>query len=83
MIVTLPIVLLILDFWPLRRLQEKDCGNCRPASLCWLLMEKIPLFLFTLASCVITWLVQQQGGAIDELGQFPLTLELLMSLSTI
>ena len=77
MIVTLPIVLLILDFWPLGRMQtgrsETVCGDCRPMSLSRLIAEKIPLFLLVFASCIITYLVQQKGGAVDKLGEFPLT----------
>jgi tetratricopeptide (TPR) repeat protein len=69
MIVTLPIVLLVLDFWPIGRLSfaanhkaTPDAG--RPASLFRLVLEKSPLFLLTLASCVITFLVQKNGGAV-------------------
>jgi protein O-mannosyl-transferase len=74
MIVTLPIVLLALDFWPLGRLSRGSVGRTapkavtgtfRPASLPWLIMEKTPLFALTLASCVVTFLVQQSGGAME------------------
>jgi protein O-mannosyl-transferase len=55
MLVTLPFVLLLLDYWPLRR---KD-GPKR------LLTEKIPFFLLAAASSVVTYLVQQKGGAVS------------------
>ena len=55
MLVTLPFVLLRLDYWPLRRL---TAANIRP-----LVLEKTPFFLLTIASCVVTFLVQKQSGA--------------------
>jgi protein O-mannosyl-transferase len=59
MIVSLPLVLLLLDDWPLRRL-----GAGKPAAL---LLEKAPLFLLAAASSVVTYLVQQAGGAVGAL----------------
>lgn len=55
MLVTLPFVLLLLDYWPLNRF---TLAQLRP-----LLVEKIPFFLLTVASSVITYLVQKQAGA--------------------
>jgi protein O-mannosyl-transferase len=57
MLVTVPLVLLLLDYWPLRREQS------------WpkLLTEKIPLFVLSAASCFITLLVQRGNTAIDQL----------------
>ncbi|MBN1787596.1 MAG: glycosyltransferase family 39 protein [Sedimentisphaerales bacterium] len=61
MLVTLPFVLLLLDYWPLERISLKDNSK---RSLSHLLIEKIPLFLMTLASCIVTYIVQQQAGAV-------------------
>jgi len=55
MVVTLPFVLLLLDFWPLGRMRSAECGVRRIASL---LLEKIPFFALSLASCLITYRVQ-------------------------
>jgi hypothetical protein len=55
MVVTLPFVLLLLDFWPLGRMRSAECGVRSIASL---LIEKIPFFALTLASCFITYRVQ-------------------------
>ena len=52
MLVTLPFVLLLLDYWPLQRKFSK-----------WLLIEKIPFFICSFVSSVITYFVQQRGGA--------------------
>lgn len=57
MLVTVPFVLLLLDYWPLARLQD---GAGRPATTIGrLLAEKIPLLLLSAAACVITMLVQK------------------------
>jgi len=53
MLVTLPCLLLLLDFWPAGRL-------CRQ-SLPRLLLEKLPLLVLSAASCRITWIAQQTG----------------------
>ncbi|MEE9279689.1 MAG: tetratricopeptide repeat protein [Myxococcota bacterium] len=73
MLVTLPFVLLLLDYWPLRRL-----GN--PASpvdwtrLKLLTLEKLPLMLLAAGSSWITWIAQSRGGAVVELEELSLGL---------
>jgi len=62
MIVTLPLLFVLLDIWPLGRGPR------------W--REKIPLFAMAAASAVITFLVQQAGGAVRTAEQFPLPLRL-------
>ena len=64
MLVTLPFVMLLLDFWPLQRLN--------PATLPRLLIEKIPFFLLTAASSVVTYLVQRSGSAVISLSALPM-----------
>jgi Flp pilus assembly protein TadD len=63
MLVTWPFVMLLLDYWPLQRLS--------PATLKQLLVEKIPAFLLTAASCVVTYYAQNTG-AVRSLTQVPL-----------
>jgi hypothetical protein len=58
MVVTLPFVLLLLDFWPLQRFTIYDLRF----TITRLIGEKIPFFALTIASCIITRLVQ--GGAL-------------------
>ncbi|MGC4073583.1 MAG: tetratricopeptide repeat protein [Nibricoccus sp.] len=69
MLVTLPCVLLLLDFWPLRRVTFADSGDAR-RKLPGLLREKIPFLFLSLTSCVVTLLAQQRGGAIRSLESF-------------
>jgi tetratricopeptide (TPR) repeat protein len=59
MVVTLPFVLLLLDFWPLNRIRIAECGLRSAGAL---LLEKLPFFALTITSCIITRLVQ--GGAL-------------------
>ena len=61
MLVTLPCVLLLLDYWPLGRLE------LRVDSIRSRVVEKLPLFGLALGSSVVTWLAQVQSGALASL----------------
>ena len=64
MLVTLPFVLLLLDYWPLRRLAQTASGKSQIRSkLSPLLFEKLPLLALAAASCLTTFLIQKTGGA--------------------
>jgi tetratricopeptide (TPR) repeat protein len=65
MLVTLPCVLLLLDYWPLGRWPHGT------VPLRWLIVEKLPLFALVLASSIMTFLAQEQGGAIAPLELIP------------
>ena len=58
MLVTLPFVLLLLDFWPLGRFQSGG-------TLFRLVAEKVPLFALAAASSVVTFVAQRQEGAMS------------------
>ena len=65
MLVTLPFVLLLLDYWPLRRVENWS----RPTSvfpvvqipLSRIVVEKLPLMAMSLGSCIITMVAQNQA----------------------
>jgi Flp pilus assembly protein TadD len=73
MVVTLPCVLLLLDFWPLRRIQGWDALSTRSLSatafrvpqarLSRVVLEKLPLFALSAASGVVTIFAQRTYGA--------------------
>ena len=65
MLVTLPLVLLLLDYWPLSRMRSGKAA----LALVW---EKIPLLAVCAASSVVTMLVQQAGGSVSQLEAAPL-----------
>ncbi len=110
MLVTLPFVLLLLDYWPLRRFQpgkvaqeiraaanrpvsadrKKDKARKKQATAAgaltaqkpaarpdpWagirpLFWEKIPFFILTALSCLVTFTAQQQAGAVRSIEAFP------------
>jgi hypothetical protein len=56
MLVTLPLILLLLDYWPLKRSNWKR-----------LILEKIPLFVLTAIACIIVLRTQQAIGAVAML----------------
>ncbi len=58
-LVTVPFVLLLLDYWPLRRLSFAGVDKTSSAGWKMEILEKIPFLLLTAASCVATLLAQQ------------------------
>jgi hypothetical protein len=66
MLVTLPFVLLLLDFWPLGRVSFQTRSN-----LPKLIGEKVPLLILAAMSSVVTVIVQQSGGAMAGLTAVP------------
>ncbi len=69
MLVTLPFVMLLLDFWPLQRF---SLSAFRFPLFLRLVLEKWPFFLFTAVSCIVTFFAQHGGGAVVPLELVPL-----------
>jgi len=69
MLVTLPFVLLLLDYWPLERIE-------RNRAFSKLLIEKLPLFALSAIISVITFKAQQAGHALHAAMQFPFAVRL-------
>jgi protein O-mannosyl-transferase len=101
MLVTLPFVLLLLDYWPLKRFKQRAVSQAiagptgemhvdqreenaeRQTGLKYqwslirsLLMEKIPLFVLAVLSCIVTYIVQQKAGAVAAIAVFPLNVRI-------
>jgi len=85
MLVTLPLVLLLLDYWPLGRLQiggshsahnllveVSDTGKQKKSSALRLVLEKFPLFALAAISSVVTLIAQQRGGALGSVDLYPI-----------
>lgn len=64
MLVTLPIILLLLDWWPLGRLSSQVVAP--RAMLFRLTVEKIPFLLLSVCSSVITFMVQDAAGTVSQ-----------------
>jgi tetratricopeptide (TPR) repeat protein len=86
MVVTLPFVLLLLDYWPLERFQphlwlssnhsprsKSYSASERGMSILRLVLEKTPLFVLAAIVSVMTFLAQQSSGAAKSMAQYPLT----------
>jgi protein O-mannosyl-transferase len=89
MLVTLPLALLLLDYWPLGRFQQDGPGvkgksrTRRGAPLKQyvpvffrLVREKIPLLMVAAASSVMTYVVQQRGAAVSTLEGLPISVRI-------
>ncbi|MGC2108275.1 MAG: tetratricopeptide repeat protein [Candidatus Korobacteraceae bacterium] len=81
-IITLPFLLLLWDYWPLERMSLRADGQGKqavlypPRSFVQLVVEKIPLFVISAVSAVVTVKAQAAGHAVQSLGKFPFGLRL-------
>jgi tetratricopeptide (TPR) repeat protein len=69
MLVTLPFVLLLMDYWPLRRVENlatNDKSGFHRARWPWLALEKVPFLILTVISCVLTFRAQSTAGAVAK-----------------
>ncbi len=72
MAVTLPLVLLILDWYPLQKL--------RPGDTMWMTIRgKLPFFALSFISSILTILAQKSGGAVATIDSLPLSVRMLVA----
>jgi Tfp pilus assembly protein PilF len=83
MLVTLPFLLLLLDYWPLGRIAERGVRSAESRITHHVsrftfhvpritLLEKLPFFALSAGSCIITFLAQKRGGAVTSFAMLPL-----------
>ncbi len=71
MFVTFPFLLLLLDYWPLKRWDpnssDSDIPAAKPESKPFpsLVLEKLPLLILAIGSSVVTYFVQKKSGALN------------------
>jgi protein O-mannosyl-transferase len=72
MLVTLPCVMLLLDYWPLQRALREE--NRKDGGLRWgrLVVEKLPFFALSVGSSLMTFWAQKGTGALSSLEALPL-----------
>ncbi len=75
MLVTWPFLMLLLDYWPLRRYQKSEVRN-QWSVVRGLVVEKLPLFALAAASAFMTFLAQSHGGAVRTFAFAPVALRL-------
>ncbi len=73
MLVTLPLVLLLLDWWPLGRWSPAGDRRRAVAMVMSLIREKLPLLALSAVASVVTFLVQRSGGAVAAADAVPLS----------
>jgi tetratricopeptide (TPR) repeat protein len=83
MLVTLPFVMLLLDFWPLKlvaggklQVAGSPTPNHQPSTFNHQLFEKWPFFLLAAGSCAVTYFAQRLGAAVMTLEQLSFSLRL-------
>ena len=67
MVVTLPFVFLLLDYWPLERIKHFD-----RQIIYRLVLEKIPFIVLSIVSSVVTFFTQQSSRVVISFDRFPL-----------
>ncbi|MGD9054086.1 MAG: hypothetical protein PVG17_19680, partial [Desulfobacterales bacterium] len=81
MLVTLPCVLLLIDYWPLNRFQERPSrgsNNKQTKSIVLaLIYEKVPFFILSATFCVVALTAQIKGGTFSALDVLPLKIRFL------
>jgi tetratricopeptide (TPR) repeat protein len=79
MLVTLPFVLLLLDYWPLRRIQPGNLFIQR-TTLTRLIGEKIPFLLLAAIASALAILIQHQDRAMESLASRPISMRIANAL---
>lgn len=81
MVVTLPFVLLLIDYWPLNRFQSYPLSIVKKGrSTTRLILEKAPFLILAPISCFLTYFAQKHGGVIKSLDVFSLKIRLANAL---
>lgn len=81
MLVTLPCLMLVLDYWPLQRSSGIDNSGLLTKRWETLTLEKLPHFVVGFLFCMIAWWSQERGQAIQTLEDYPLETRLLNAIS--
>ncbi len=81
-VITFPFLLLLWDYWPLNRISfpenagQAGRGGNSSQTIRALALEKLPLFLLSAASAVLTMQAQQAGGAVRTLTRYSMPIRL-------
>ena len=83
-VVTLPVCMLLLDYWPLQR-WRRDPQAATPLALPtatprFLVLEKLPLFALVLAACIVAFVAADRNSVVQPLDKYPLYVLVLNAL---
>ncbi len=76
MLVTLPFVFLLLDYWPLGRIKMNGGSVKIGAQVKGLIWEKMPLFALSTAVSILALLAQKGGGGIGTVDAYPINIRI-------
>jgi protein O-mannosyl-transferase len=82
MLVTLPCLLLLLDYWPLNRLEVAP--GTPAATKLWLnlVLEKVPFFFVSFLGCALTVAAQSASGAVKRMDEISLAMRIANATSS-
>jgi tetratricopeptide (TPR) repeat protein len=73
MLLTLPFILLLLDYWPFCRFQYEGSWRSFIRAVWPYIREKLPFFGIAAAAAIVTYMAQKYGGGLDSLSPYPLS----------
>ncbi len=76
MLVTLPLLFMLLDYWPLERWEMGNGVKADAKTVAKSVIEKGPFFVLIVASSLVTFYVQQTGGAVSSIESVGLLLRI-------
>ena len=76
MLVTMPFIFMLLDYWPLERFSGEQSLRGIFKKLLSYLPEKTPFFIIILGSCIVTIVAQHGMGAVADTGMLPFSVRL-------
>ncbi len=76
MLVTLPFVFLLLDYWPLNRTKLNPCETTKALHFLSLVKEKIPFFALAVGFSILTVVAQKKGGALASVAEIGFSLRI-------
>jgi len=71
MLVSLPLVMLLMDYWPLGRIRSGQTGGTAPEPFLRLIREKVPFIAMSAIISIVTIYVQHKGGAVASVKALP------------
>jgi tetratricopeptide (TPR) repeat protein len=84
MLVSLPLILLLVDIWPLKKISLSESSGSQPVKrkLWCLITEKLPLFALAVGMSTITMIAVRMEGSLGSANQYPMAFRIENALVT-